>query len=172
MLNSFEAGANGYLAKSISADELVQGILEAGVGRNVYVDLRVSAAREAMALIEDADPLADLTETQSQIVHLIAEGHTNNQIAAELHLAEQTVKNHLTRIVKMTGSQRRTQLASLGTSLRIPESRHHWDGRCKVVWSAAIFGCSLPSAERCSGCRGPLGNLIPHLEWAPCRCSG
>ncbi len=37
-------------------------------------------------------------------------------------------------------------------------------GCCQVVWGAVIFGCGRESTERCSGCRDPRGDLIPHLE--------
>jgi DNA-binding NarL/FixJ family response regulator len=57
-----------------------------------------------------------LTRRQQQLVPLIAQGHTNKEIACELHLSEQTVKNHIHRILRRVGASDRLQVVDLTRS--------------------------------------------------------
>ena len=64
----------------------------------------------------DEDPLlASLTPQERRILDLIAEGQTNRQIAADLFLAEKTVKNYVSNLLAKLGMERRTQAASYAT---------------------------------------------------------
>ncbi len=64
----------------------------------------------------EEDPLlAGLTHQERRILDLIAEGQTNRQIAAELFLAEKTVKNYVSNLLSKLGMERRTQAASYAT---------------------------------------------------------
>ena len=67
-----------------------------------------------------ADPgHATLNERERRILDLIGEGLTNRQIGARLHLAEKTVKNHVTVLLRKLGLQRRAEAAAYA-------ARHRW----------------------------------------------
>ena len=64
------------------------------------------------------DQLKGLTEQERKILTLVADGLTNRQIAAEMFLAEKTVKNYVSSLLAKLGLERRTQAAVLAVKLR------------------------------------------------------
>jgi two-component system, NarL family, nitrate/nitrite response regulator NarL len=64
-----------------------------------------------MPVEERTDRLSALTAREAQIAKLVAEGRGNREIAAQLGITEQTVKNHLTSIFEKVGVNSRLQLA-------------------------------------------------------------
>ncbi|HEV7713028.1 MAG TPA: response regulator transcription factor, partial [Asanoa sp.] len=58
-----------------------------------------------------------LSERELEVVRLLAEGHSNREIAAALYLAEGTVKNHVTNVLGKLGARDRTQAALKARSL-------------------------------------------------------
>src|SRR6185436_5531226 len=66
------------------------------------------------------DQLKTLTEQERKILTHIADGLTNRQIAAEMFLAEKTVKNYVSSLLAKLGLERRTQAAVLAMKLREP----------------------------------------------------
>jgi len=62
--------------------------------------------------------LERLSDQERRILELIAEGLTNRQIAARIHLAEKTVKNYVSNLLTKLGMQRRTQAAVYAAGLR------------------------------------------------------
>jgi DNA-binding NarL/FixJ family response regulator len=68
----------------------------------------------------DEDPrLARLTPQERRILHLIADGMTNRQIAREMHLAEKTIKNYVSNLLNKLGMERRTEAAVFATKLEL-----------------------------------------------------
>jgi DNA-binding NarL/FixJ family response regulator len=63
----------------------------------------------------------ELTQREGEIARLIAEGKTNKRIAAELHIAVATVKNHVHRVLKKMGATRRSEVAVRWTRRTIRE---------------------------------------------------
>ena len=66
--------------------------------------------------VED-ERLTRLTGQERRILVLIADGLTNRQIAAEIHLAEKTVKNYVSNLLAKLGMERRTQAAVFAARL-------------------------------------------------------
>jgi DNA-binding NarL/FixJ family response regulator len=64
------------------------------------------------------DELKALTEQERRILDLVADGLTNRQIAADMALAEKTVKNYVSSMLAKLGLERRTQAAVLAVRLR------------------------------------------------------
>jgi len=62
-------------------------------------------------LYASGQKLAELSQREEDIVSLIAQGHSNRQIAEKLFLSEGTVKNHITAILQKSGLEHRTQIA-------------------------------------------------------------
>jgi len=109
--NALEAGAIGYLLKDVSADELVQAIRAAYVGR---VTLSPEAAQ---ALVEAANQPPsrglDLTDRELEILALMVEGLNNTQIAGRLTVSSSTIKSHVSNILSKLGVASRTEAVTL-----------------------------------------------------------
>ncbi len=112
---SIMAGAAGYLLKQIRSGEIVQAIRAIGAGQSL-LDPAVTKAvldqwRQARSLIRD-ERLARLSTTEERILALIAEGRTNREVGAALHLAEKTVKNYVSSILAKLEVARRAEAAA------------------------------------------------------------
>jgi DNA-binding NarL/FixJ family response regulator len=113
---AMQAGASGFLLKRASAERLIDAVhtLAAGdalvdpaVTRDLLARFVAPVARPAAA---PQDPrLADLTSRERHVLHLMAEGYTNAEIAGLLILAESTVKTHVKRILAKIGARDRAQ---------------------------------------------------------------
>ena len=109
ILASLDAGAVGYLMKDIEPDTLHQAIIAAATGGSP-IDPRV-----ARTLIEartrPAPAPTRLTDKQTEVLALVAEGLPNRTIARRLGISEKTVKTHLTQIFQTLGVADRVQAA-------------------------------------------------------------
>lgn len=121
MARAMRAGAAGYCTKDIPPEELMSAIEAVHSGRFV-LDGQVMSAEEAADWLErhsdgrqlapDAeDAYGSLTDREREILELVARGAGNMDIALQLHISTQTVKNHLTAIFRKLGVADRTQAA-------------------------------------------------------------
>ena len=113
LVNAILAGASGYVLKQVDETALVNGIRAVRLGQSLIDPTVAMRVVERMRTGNSPDGLPGLTEVESQILDLIAEGLTNKQIGERLYLAEKTVKNHVTSLLAKLGVQRRTQAAVL-----------------------------------------------------------
>ena len=111
---AIRAGAIGYLLKDAQADELCKAI-KAAAAHQVQLSPRASAflLREMQA---PEQPEA-LTERETDVLRLLAQGQSNKEIAQQLSLAEETVKTHVRHILSKLGVQSRTQAALYATRI-------------------------------------------------------
>jgi len=108
---ALRAGVSGYLLKDISGDELVAAIRGAAAGRP---QMHPTILRRLMAQMPaPADPLAELSDREREVLRLIAGGLSNKEIGAALALAEVTVKGYVSTILSKLGVLDRTQAALL-----------------------------------------------------------
>jgi DNA-binding NarL/FixJ family response regulator len=115
---ALRAGAVGYLLKDAPSARLVDAVLSAAAGGSV---LEPSVAAKVVARVahmpSDAleprpQPLVvPLSEREVDVLRLLADGRSNREIAGTLHLAEGTVKNHVTNVLGKLGARDRTQAA-------------------------------------------------------------
>ncbi len=107
---ALEAGANGYVTKSVDSDGLARAVRSAADGQGVFSAevTRVLAGPDAPSA-----PLEQLTNRESEIADLVAEGRSNAEIARTLDLSIYTVKNHVSSILMKLGVQSRTEAAAL-----------------------------------------------------------
>ena len=113
VMPALRAGAAGYLLKDLPARELAGAVrmAHAGVGQfDPAATARVVAALTA-STVDGATAGLPLTARELDVLRLIARGATNREIAADLHLGEGTVKNHISRILTRLGLRDRTQAA-------------------------------------------------------------
>jgi NarL family two-component system response regulator LiaR len=108
VVNAIRVGAIGYLLKDTEADELVQAIKAAAEGQ---VQLSPQAAERLMREIRAPEGPEKLTERETEVLRLLAEGKANKEIATSLHIGETTVKTHVSNILMKLGVPSRTQAA-------------------------------------------------------------
>ncbi|WP_426569065.1 response regulator [Streptomyces canus] len=114
---ALRAGASGFLLKDASADQLAEAVRVVAAGDAL---LAPGITRKLIAEFSrlDGTPRAplkervgDLTERETEVLTLIAQGLSNAEIARHLVVAEQTVKTHVGRILVKLGLRDRTQAA-------------------------------------------------------------
>ena len=112
------AGASGYVLKQVGSNSLLDDLRKVANGQSLLDPALTERVLERLAEGFDADPLlASLTSQERRILDLVAEGQTNRQIAANLYLAEKTVKNYVSNLLTKLGMERRTQAATYATRL-------------------------------------------------------
>jgi len=112
---ALRAGAHGYLLKEIDSRGLLQAVFDVAEGKST-LDPAVTA--RVIQLIKGGssatrDALAVLSPQERKVLALIAEGHTNKEVASQLGLAEKTVKNYLSNIFEKLHVSRRSQAAAM-----------------------------------------------------------
>lgn len=113
LFDSIMAGAAGFVLKQVRGVDLVDAVRQVAAGASL-LDPAVTA--QVLARIRDPrgadDPrLARLTPTELRILDLIADGRTNRQIGEHIHLAEKTVKNYVSTILRKLEVSRRAEAA-------------------------------------------------------------
>lgn len=115
LLAAFKAGARGYVLKGVSARELAN-ILRAVAGGEVYVTPALAAGMlMELTRSRPPDPLSELTEREREVLQLVAEGLTNREIGERLHLAEKTVKHHMTNVLGKLHVRSRVEAALIAS---------------------------------------------------------
>lgn len=109
LYESLMAGASGFLLKDVGRGEIVSAIRKVAAGGSL-VDPSSTSRLFARLRKAEAGVGADLTEQEAKILDLIAEGLTNREISDRMYLAEQTVKNYVSRVLTKL-DMRRTQAA-------------------------------------------------------------
>jgi DNA-binding NarL/FixJ family response regulator len=106
LFESVRAGASGYLLKEISIEEVAEAIRAAATGQS-----RLSPAMASKLLLGFAElsrstqepteaPPARLTDREMEVLNLVAKGLSNREIAKELFISQNTVKNHVRNILE------------------------------------------------------------------------
>jgi two-component system, NarL family, nitrate/nitrite response regulator NarL len=113
-LTAVRAGVSGYLLNDASAAELIRTIRAVMRGEAICPPLLCSALFKAIAQEERLIPTQRtgprLTRRQQELVPMIARGLTNKEIASHLNLSEQTIKNHIHRILRRVGANDRFEV--------------------------------------------------------------
>ncbi len=113
VFGALEAGASGFLLKDAEPDELVSavrrladgsGLLDSAVTRRVIAEF---ARRHAVP--DPGSAPSGLTAREADIVRVLAQGRSNDEIARELFIETSTVKSHLTRAMAKIGTRDRLQ---------------------------------------------------------------
>jgi len=107
---AIEAGALSYLLKTARADEVISAIRKAIKGETV-IEPKVANKMLNRLRPKERMPHDDLTEREMEVLMLIAEGMTNQEISEELFIGIKTVKTHVSNILNKLNVQDRTQAA-------------------------------------------------------------
>lgn len=116
IFEGLRAGALGYLLKDASSAKLFEAVRAAARGESfLQPSVATKVVAEFARLVEQAPrieaPVAALSERELAVLHLVAQGASNKEIATTLFIAEGTVKNHLTSILAKLEVRDRTQAA-------------------------------------------------------------
>ncbi len=112
---ALRAGARGYLTKDAGGDEIVravESVLSGDAGLSPSIQRRLLerlSEPEPQPVAEPAEPPDGLTAREVEVLVLIAEGLTNQEIARELHVSTATVKTHINNLFAKTGLKDRAQ---------------------------------------------------------------
>lgn len=120
MLHASIAGAAAYCAKDIQPDYLTELIFHVAEGKYVmagevmteknfghWLQLQLESARRSYS--EPGSPFHPLSDREMEVLNLVVEGKSNKEIASLLGISHQTVKNHITSILRKFGVEDRTQ---------------------------------------------------------------
>ena len=112
LFDAIMAGASGYVLKQVRGAELIEGVRRVAAGQSLLDPSVTTRVLERLRKAPEEDErFADLSEQERKILALLAEGMSNREIAAELFLAEKTVKNYVSNLLSKMGMQRRTEAA-------------------------------------------------------------
>ena len=106
LYDAIKAGASGYLLKEISIDEVANAIRQVHAGQSMISPSMASKLLTEFATMvkkTDEKPAAAqprLTEREMEVLRLVAKGRNNRDIAKELFISENTVKNHIRNILE------------------------------------------------------------------------
>ncbi len=130
LFNAIKAGAAAYSAKDISPEHLVEMVRQVARGNYIINENVLSKPivakrvlnqfRELSSAENENEPIfAPLTNREVEILDCIARGNSNKEIARNLSISDQTVKNHITSILKKLNANDRTQAVIMAL-------RHGW----------------------------------------------
>lgn len=106
---ALQAGASGYLLKDAEADEVAAAVRAIATGR---VHLAPAVAATLVTAIRAPKPAhPELTSREHEVIVLVAQGKTNQQIATRLGVTERTARTHVSNILAKLGLTSRTQAA-------------------------------------------------------------
>ncbi len=113
VLEALRNGAVGYVLKGSTAMELMQALREVRRGRRYLspplsdraLDDYVKKARDS-----NVDPYETLTTRERELLHLVAEGHANSEIAGRMSISQRTVETHRTNVNRKLGLRTQVDL--------------------------------------------------------------
>jgi DNA-binding NarL/FixJ family response regulator len=120
------AGASGYVLKQVRGTDLIDAVRRVGRGESLLDPSLTGKVLERLRSKPEEDELAGLSDQERRILDLIAEGHTNRQIAETIFLAEKTVKNYVSNLLAKLGMSRRSEAAAYAARL---SERRKQEGR-------------------------------------------
>jgi DNA-binding NarL/FixJ family response regulator len=109
---ALQAGAAGYLLKDAEADEVAAAIRAACRGE-VHLDPAIAKQLTRSLVAPKPQPLQALTDREREVLALVAQGLSNQQIADALVISERTARTHVSNILSKLGVASRTQAALL-----------------------------------------------------------
>jgi DNA-binding NarL/FixJ family response regulator len=116
---ALRSGALGFVGKSASADELIEAVKAAANGRR-YIDKRL--ASDMVLNPVEGDPLSALTNREAEILRLLGEGKSLNEIARTFGIAYKTVANTCTRLKEKLGVERTADLIRISLERVTPRA--------------------------------------------------
>jgi len=124
--DALAAGASGFLLKEVAAERLFDAVRVVAAGEALLAPAVTRRLIGEFARLRPRPPqpvgLAQLTQRETEVLRLMAEGLSNPEIAARLVVGEETVKTHVSRVLSKLGLRDRTQavIAAYESGLVVP----------------------------------------------------
>ena len=118
VFDTVRAGATSYLLKTAGVEEVVRAVHAAARGESV-LDPSVAARVLQEMRGHDRQPVDELSPREIEVLRALARGRSNKEIAAALHIGEETVKTHVSNILSKLHLADRTQAAIYGLQRRL-----------------------------------------------------
>jgi DNA-binding NarL/FixJ family response regulator len=112
VFDGVRAGAVGYLLKDVPAKQLVETIRCVHAGE-VFIQPEIASRTLRAALRPEGGLVEPLSDREREVLVMLAQGIPNKEIADKLHIAEGTVKNHVSNILGKLQAQNRTEAADI-----------------------------------------------------------
>ena len=120
LFSAIRAGASAYATKGVAAEELIEIIRQVGVGAYLINDQVLARPKVASRMLEafrnldeiaapEANIFTPLTPRELETLESVARGLSNKEVAQALSISDQTVKNHMTSILRKLAVNDRTQ---------------------------------------------------------------
>ncbi|GAC1316405.1 MAG: response regulator transcription factor [Thermoleophilaceae bacterium] len=117
VFEALRAGATGFLLKDVAPEELIAAVRIVAAGEALIAPAITKRLIEHFARVGPAtqapDGLAELTPREFEVLHLVARGLSNAEIASELFVSDATVKTHVARVLGKLGLRDRVQAVVL-----------------------------------------------------------
>ena len=112
VIDALKAGANGYILKESSPEELIRAIHATMQGEMwIHPNLAPKVLEKLFHSGQNTFNDADLTKKENEVIKLVAKGKSNTEIAHDLSINESTVRFHMSNIFSKLGYKNRTQVA-------------------------------------------------------------
>jgi len=112
-----QAGANGYVLKTASPQEIIQAVRNVHAG-NSAIDATIMQKMMAQITVnQEMQPIEKLTEREMDVLQLVGKGFTNKAIGVQLSISDRTVQGHLAHIFNKLQAASRTEAVMRAVSL-------------------------------------------------------
>jgi DNA-binding NarL/FixJ family response regulator len=123
LMSALKAGAHGYVLKGVAAAEF-RAITRRIAAGEAYVTPALAAEMLAeFSRPRPADSFSELTTRETGVLELLSQGLTNREIGERLHLAEKTIKHHMTSILQKLQVRTRTEAALIALRRASPAAQ-------------------------------------------------
>ena len=119
LLRAADAGAQGFLLKDASPEDLHEAIVRLAAGETLLQPVSTDPVRARFRFHDESAPATTFSEREVAILRLLAGGYSNKEIARSVFLAEGTVKNYVSEILEKLGTRDRTRAVLKAITLRI-----------------------------------------------------
>jgi DNA-binding NarL/FixJ family response regulator len=118
-LRAAECGAQGFLLKDASPEDLFDAVLALASGKTLLAPVPTDPVRSRFAYRETSAPTDTFNEREVAILRLLAGGYSNREIAKAVFLSEGTVKNYVSEILDKLGTRDRTRAVLKAITLHV-----------------------------------------------------
>ena len=118
-LRAAECGAQGFLLKDASPEDLFDAVLALASGKTLLAPVPTDPVRSRFAYRETSAPTDTFSEREIAILRLLAGGYSNREIAKAVFLSEGTVKNYVSEILDKLGTRDRTRAVLKAITLHV-----------------------------------------------------
>ncbi len=112
-----QAGANGYVLKTASTDDLIQAVHDVNEGKSALDPAITKKLMSNLFRRSDTKPVEPLTDRELDVLRLAARGYTNKAIGVQLNISDRTVQGHLAHIFAKMQATSRTEAVMRAVSL-------------------------------------------------------